>query len=90
MADNLSGQKSLARTPDYGVTEDPNPGEGRSSQGYRSSGVSAAIAGYGAGVAASLSSKPIEVGAQVGIMRNLEFSAGGRAHRISTGPYTKA
>ncbi len=34
--------------------------------------------------------KAIGVGAQVGIMRSLEFSAGGRAHRISTGPYTKA
>ncbi len=90
MADNLNNQKNLARTPDHGVTEDPNPGEARSIQGYRSSGVSAAITGYESGVAASLSSKPIEPGAQVGIMRNLEFSAGGRAHRISTGPYTKA
>jgi hypothetical protein len=34
--------------------------------------------------------KPVGTGAQVGIIRNLEFSAGGRAHRISTGPYTKA
>lgn len=34
--------------------------------------------------------KPVDIGAHVGIMRNLEFSAGGRAHRISTGPYTKA
>jgi len=30
------------------------------------------------------------VGAQVGVRRNLEFSAGERAHRISTGSYTKA
>ena len=34
--------------------------------------------------------KQIGIGAQVGMMRNLEFTAGGRAHRISTGPYTKA
>ncbi|MDQ6695350.1 MAG: hypothetical protein M3014_13195 [Chloroflexota bacterium] len=90
METNLSGRKSLATTPDYGVGEDPNPGEARTSPGYRSGGMSAAIEGYGAAAVASLSNKPIEAGAQVGIMRNLEFSAGGRAHRISTGPYTKA
>ncbi len=33
--------------------------------------------------------KAVDLGAQVGFIRNLEFSAGGRAHRISTGPYTK-
>jgi hypothetical protein len=32
----------------------------------------------------------LEPGAQVGLKRNLEFTAGGRAHRISTGSYTKA
>lgn len=32
----------------------------------------------------------VDVGAQVGVMRNLEMSAGGRAHRLSSGPYTKA
>lgn len=30
------------------------------------------------------------VGAQVGLRRNLEFTAGERAHRISMGSYTKA
>jgi hypothetical protein len=38
----------------------------------------------------TVGNKQIGVGAQVGILRNLEFTAGGRAHRISTGPYTKA
>ncbi len=33
--------------------------------------------------------RPIDVGARVGVMRNLEFSAGGRAHRISKGSYSK-
>jgi hypothetical protein len=33
-------------------------------------------------------SNPIDIGAQVGVMRNLEFSAGGRAHRISTGTWS--
>jgi hypothetical protein len=32
----------------------------------------------------------LETGARVGLKRNLEFSAGGRAHRIITGSYTKA
>lgn len=32
----------------------------------------------------------IDFGAQVGILRNLEFSAGARAHRISTGAYTRS
>ena len=32
----------------------------------------------------------LNVGAQVGSNRNLEFSAGGRSHRVSTGSYTKA
>ena len=32
----------------------------------------------------------LEVGSQVGLRRNLECSAGGRAHRISMGSYTKA
>jgi hypothetical protein len=31
-----------------------------------------------------------DVGAQVGFKRNLEFSAGGRSHRLSTGSYTRA
>src|SRR5688572_5439973 len=32
----------------------------------------------------------LDIGAQAGLKRNLEFTAGGRAHRISTGSYTKA
>ena len=35
-------------------------------------------------------SKPMDIGAQVGAGRNLEFTAGQRAHRLSTGSYTKA
>ena len=33
---------------------------------------------------------PLDLGAQVATRRNLEFSAGQRSHRISTGSYTKA
>ena len=34
--------------------------------------------------------KPMDLGAQVSAGRNLEFSAGQRSHRLSTGSYTKA
>ena len=32
--------------------------------------------------------QPPDVGARVGIMRNLEFSAGGRSHRLSRGSWS--
>ena len=38
----------------------------------------------------SADAKPMDLGSQVGARRNLEFSAGQRSHRISTGSYTKA
>jgi hypothetical protein len=38
----------------------------------------------------TIQGRPLDVGARVGIMRNLEFSAGGRVHRISKGSYSKA
>ena len=33
---------------------------------------------------------PMDLGAQVAAGRNLEFTAGDRAHRLSIGSYTKA
>ncbi len=33
---------------------------------------------------------PMDLGSQVGARRHLEFSAGQRSHRLSTGSYTKA
>lgn len=75
-----SGQSEV--TSPIGADIDANPGE-RAMQ-PAGSATDASLAGITAG------NKQIGVGAQVGIMRNLEFSAGGRAHRISTGPYTKA
>ena len=67
-----------ATTPDLGPSTDPNPGE--------------AALGIEGATPMKPESQPgrIGTGAQVGIMRNLEFSAGGRAHRISTGPYITA
>jgi hypothetical protein len=32
----------------------------------------------------------LDIGAQAALKRNLEFTAGSRAHRISSGSYTKA
>ncbi len=76
----MSGQNQV--TGPGGADIDANPGE-------------RALTSAGAATDASTSgvevgNKQIGVGAQVGILRNLEFTAGGRAHRISTGPYTKA
>jgi hypothetical protein len=75
-----SGQNEV--TGPTGADVDANPGE----HAMKSAGnaTDASLAGIMAG------NKRIGVGAQVGILRNLEFTAGGRAHRISTGPYTKA
>jgi hypothetical protein len=65
-----------------GQDVDANPGErALTPQG---SATDATVSGVTVG------NKQIGVGAQVGILRNLEFTAGGRAHRVSTGPYTKA
>ncbi len=76
-------------TLNYGVEEDPNPGE--SFRSIEGPGTTQTLAGTSnAGASGGGNQQPIGVGAQVGIMRNLEFSAGGRAHRISTGPYRKA
>ena len=81
---SVAGARSLL---DHGVTGESNPGEtgmllrGESEEGSR-------IAATGAGQARRSPSG--DIGSQVGVMRNLEYSAGGRSHRISTGPYTSA
>ena len=76
-------------SPNYGRTTDPNPGErSQSDQALgvplNSLGVIPAQGNRAGG------GRVIDAGAQVGIMRNLEFTAGGRAHRISTGTYSSA
>ena len=65
-----------------GEDVDANPGERALTP--EGSATDATVSGVTVG------NKQIGVGAQVGILRNLEFTAGGRAHRVSTGPYTKA
>ncbi|HEX9990288.1 MAG TPA: hypothetical protein VGE45_17650 [Chloroflexia bacterium] len=82
-----TGEGSL---PDYGTGPSINPGEQpTTSQG---TGVKSIVAATGVPsiVRVASAGRPVDVGAQVGIMRNLEFSAGGRAHRVSTGPYSQS
>lgn len=76
----MSGQNQV--TGPSGEDIDANPGERALTP--RGAATDATTAGINIG------NKQIGIGAQVGILRNLEFTAGGRAHRISTGPYTKA
>ncbi|MDQ3927524.1 MAG: hypothetical protein M3328_00095 [Chloroflexota bacterium] len=76
----MSGQNQIAGPG--GVDIDANPGE------RAMTAAGAATDATTAGV--TIGNKQIGLGAQVGIMRNLEFTAGGRSHRVSTGPYTKA
>jgi hypothetical protein len=76
----MSGQNQV--TGPSGEDIDANPGE------HALSAAGAATDTTMAGV--RVGNKVVGIGAQVGIMRNLEFTAGGRAHRVSTGPYTKA
>jgi hypothetical protein len=79
----------IERADSPGAWTDPNPGE-RSAQAE-----SAGVPGYSLGVKPSTGNRAgggrqIDLGAQVGIRRNLEFTAGGRAHRISMGTYGRA
>jgi hypothetical protein len=74
-------------TPNRGPTTDPNPGErsratDRANAPLHSAGTLPARGNRAGG------GQQVDVGARVGVMRNLEFSAGGRAHRLSTGSYS--
>ncbi len=77
-----SRQRGAATEGQTEYAEAPNPGELAVSPRY----------GTGADPLPDLTSGngQVGLGALVGIMRNLEFSAGGRAHRVSMGSYTKA
>jgi hypothetical protein len=91
MADQTSKLPSsgIERADSPGAWTDPNPGE-RSSQA-----AAAGVPSYSLGVIPATGNRAgggreIDVGALIGIRRNLEFTAGGRAHRISMGSYGKA
>ncbi len=85
--ENISPSQSSEIVPNRGPATDPNPGE-------RSSAADASglptdslgvlpLRGTRAGGGAQ-----IDIGAQVGIRRNLEFTAGGRAQRFITGTFS--
>jgi hypothetical protein len=76
-------------TPDVGAVTDPNPGERSASDDL------ANVRPYSLGVVPASGNKAgggqdIDTGAKVGVMRNLEFTAGGRAHRMSVGTHSPA
>ncbi len=73
--------------PEYGLTPESNPGEGPS---LRYSGTAGPDGIVTSGAGQARRGPTGDVGSQVGVLRNLEYSAGGRSHRISTGPYTRA
>ena len=76
-------------TPDRGPTTDPNPGE----LGSHDVALGAPLASLGLVPARGNRAgggTQIDIGARVGIMRNLEFTAGGRAHRLATGTFSHA
>ena len=86
---NAAPSTPTSVTPDRGVLTDPNPGE-RSSMDDQmgvppnSLGVLPARGNRAGG------GQQLDTGARVGVMRNTEFTAGGRAHRLITGSYGPA
>jgi hypothetical protein len=74
-------------TPDRGPTTDPNPGE-RSRTTERANVPLHSLGTVPARGNRAGGGEQIDVGAHVGIMRNLEFSAGGRSHRLSRGSWS--
>jgi hypothetical protein len=68
---------------EQGTVQDPlrQPNTGSNALGRGSSGQL---------IVRSPQAPPMDLGSQVAARRNLEFSAGQRSHRISTGSYTKA
>jgi len=76
-------------TPDLGRPTEPNPGERSalaetSGAPLNSLGIRPARGNRAGG------GQQIDIGAQVGIMLNMEFTAGGRAHRLITGTESRA
>lgn len=87
MNDNPVPSPDSEITPNRGPTTDPNPGERSratdiANAPLHSPGTKPARGNRAGG------GEQIDIGARVGIVRNLEFSAGGRAHRLATGTYS--
>lgn len=75
--------------PNRGPSTDPNPGE-RSAQDDAQGTPVNSLGPIPARGNKAGGGQEIDTGAKVGIMRNLEFTAGGRAHRLSTGTFSSA
>jgi hypothetical protein len=75
--------------PDRGTTPDPNPGE-RSALADASGAPLSSLGIIPSRGNRAGGGQEIDTGAQVGILRNLEFTAGGRAHRLVTGTFSSA
>jgi hypothetical protein len=73
----------------YGRVPDPNPGERAESDDASGVPIVAVSPRPARGNRAG-GGQQIDVGAVVGIRRNLEFTAGGRAHRMITGTHSNA
>jgi hypothetical protein len=81
------GRRAIDLLPEYGVMPESNPGEGPD-LAYSGTPSNSKPIQSGAGQARR---RPAgDLGSQVGVQRNLEYSAGSRSHRISTGSYTRA
>lgn len=90
----MDQQESIPSSPtsitsDFGRPTDPNAGErsamsAASGVPFNSLGVIPAQGNRAGG------GQQIDIGAQVGIMRAMEFTAGGRAHRLITGTFSYA
>ena len=83
----IRARQSQGVLPEHGVTPESNPGEG---PGLRYSGTPGLDGTVQSGAAQARRGPTGDIGSQVGTFRNLEFSAGGRSHRISSGPYIRA
>lgn len=75
--------------PDRGAMTDPNPGE-RSSQAATQGAPLNSLGLIPARGNRAGGGQEIDLGAQVGVMRNMEFTAGGRDHRLITGAFSHA
>ena len=83
---NIVPSTRSSYTPDRGPLTDPNPGE-RSALAAASGAPLDSLGVIPARGNRAGGGQQIDTGAQYGILLNLEFAAGGRAHRLVTGTF---